>query len=255
MSLCPSSAWVTVPVARPSARIRMFCLPHGGGGASAYQPWAAQLPEFIEVCPVQLPGRESRLDEPPVRDRDALVDLLLSELIESADRPYALFGHSMGALLGYELAEKATEFGLPEPLHLFASGYRSPTTPRRGPVISTLPDEEFINELIHYGGIPDELLRNREYLKLVLPAFRSDFAVTESFGTASPKALRLPVAVFGGAADEYVTGQELHAWREVTTGTCTIRTLPGGHFYLREAASAVLTHIADELALDLELSH
>lgn len=254
MSLGSSSAWVTVPVTRPRARVRLFCLPHAGGGASAYQSWAAELPEFIEVRPVQLPGRENRLGESPVCDRESLVELLLGAVVEPAQQPYALFGHSMGAMLSYELAVRAAKIGLPEPLQLFVSGFRSPTVPRREPAVAALSDEEFIDELIRYGGMPDELLENREYLRLLLPAVRGDFAVTESFGTDAPKALRLPVAAFGGVADEHVSAGELDAWREVTSGTCTVRRLPGGHFYLRTAASAVLAAVADELALGLELS-
>lgn len=140
------------------------------------------------------------------------------------------------------------------PIHLFVSAFHSPTLPYRRTAVSTLPDRELIHSLSSYGGIPKALLEAQEYLQLLLPAIRQDFSVVESLPIAAARSLDCPVTVFGGADDEYVTPEELATWRETTSGHCTVHVLPGGHFYLRDSAETVLAKLADDTALQLELS-
>lgn len=250
----PGSRWFATPQERRSAQLRLYCLPHAGGGASAYRSWATEIADFVEVCLVQLPGREWRLDEPAVAVADELADVLLGQITAHADRPYVLFGHSMGAGLAFEVAIRAERAGVRSPLCVVASAFHSPTLPNRNPVLSTLPDDQLVANLIGYGGLPADLATNQEYLRFLLPTLRCDFAVVESFGLAAPRSLSCPVSVFGGADDEYVTREEILAWQDVTASRCTVRFLPGGHFFLRDASAAVLAAVAEDLTLRLELS-
>ncbi len=179
------------------ARARLFCLAHAGGGASFFRPWAAALPSHIELCAVQLPGREQRFAEPCFEALEPLLDALIPALTPLFDWPFALFGHSLGALVAFELARRLEAAGTP-PLGLAASAFRAPHLPaeRR---LSELPDTEFVAEIAGLGGMPGELLDHPELLETILPALRADFAIAERYRFAPGPKLAVPVAAMAAA--------------------------------------------------------
>ncbi len=193
--------WLAYRRPRPGAEVRLFCFPHAGGGASLFHGWADRLPPAVEVCPVQLPGRETRFGEPPINRLGPLVGALAEALLPHLDRPFAFFGHSLGALIGFELARRLRrERGL-EPVHLFASACAAPQ--RWGCVrpIHALPDAAFRKELRRLRGTAPAVLDNEELMEILLPALRADFALCETYAYGEDDPLSCPVTAVGGLRD------------------------------------------------------
>lgn len=242
------SRWVQISRPRPGARLRLICLPAAGSGASRYRSWPAHLPDEVEVVSIQLPGRENRFNEQAIETMDRLVGLLLDELASYFVRPFALFGHSMGALIAFELARGLRPRGV-APVHLFASGCRAPHLPSRSPDWHTLPDPEFIAKIESLGGIPPELLAERQFLDTMLPTLRSDCAVSETYAWRPQQPLSCPVSAFGGLVDAEVFPEEVQAWSRHTTGPFRAHLLPGDHFFVNSALREVLGLVVSELGL------
>lgn len=241
-----SGGWVTCPQPRPDARLRLFCLPHAGGGASTYYPWTRRMPADIEVCPVQLPGRETRVKEEPLTQLPALVHEMAPALLPHLDRPFALFGHSMGALLGFELTRHLREKDI-RPVHLFASAHRAPHLPDREPPVHKLPEPEFLEELRRLNGTPEEVLQDDELREIVVPVLRADFEVCETYTYQASEPLDCPITALGGLADDSVNRAELEAWGQHTRSSFSARMFPGDHFYLNSARPFLLQIVAREL--------
>src|SRR4051812_36705935 len=175
------NAWIAYRTPDPQARLRLFCFPYAGGSASIYRAWGSQLPSEIEVCPIQLPGRETHLMRKPFQQLRPLVDALALAIFPYLNKPFAIFGHSMGALIGFELVRHVRRlYGL-EPCHLFVSGHRAPQLPDPHQPIYFLPDEELKNELQRIGGTPEDVLLNTELLQVMFPLLRADFEVSETY--------------------------------------------------------------------------
>ncbi len=225
---------------RGSPRLRLFCFPHAGGGAASYRAWVGKLPPGVEVCPVLLPGRDSRLQEPAMRDIPALAAAAAEGLRPALDVPFALFGHSMGALLAFEVARALTTHHGLSPSLFYASASRAPHLPHRDKRISHLPDEQFLQELRGMGGTPPELFKHRELWELLLPTLRSDFKACEDYRQPLGVPLACPITALGGSADAFVTQDELRAWQELTRAPFQLRQFPGGHFYLQSSGASVL---------------
>ncbi len=226
-----ADAWFPYRVPRPEARLRLFCFPCAGQGASAFRGWQAALPTSIDVWAAQLPGRETRFAEPPFQRLDPLVKALTPRLLPHLDRPFALFGHSMGALVAFEVARRLRrEHGL-SPTRLTVSACAAPHLPRAVPPAHNLPDAEFRRALRRYGGTPEAVLADEELMRLLSPLVRADLAVCETYDCAAEAPLEVPISVYGGLDDDTVWWDDLQAWREQTCGPFAIRLLPGGHFY------------------------
>jgi medium-chain acyl-[acyl-carrier-protein] hydrolase len=238
--------WIVRPRPLPDARLRLFLLPHAGAGASFFRGWADALPPQVEVCPVQLPGRENRLREPPVDRWEPLVAAMSEALVPYLDRPYAVFGHSTGAMLGFEMARSYRRSGKPLPAHLFPSGRPAPHLPR---MLFTydLPEDEFIESVRALGGIPDELLQHRELMALMLPILRADMAVNELYGHREEPPLDVPITAYGGLDDPRAQREHLEAWAQHTTGAFRTRFFPGDHFYLLTNRHLVLEALTRDL--------
>src|SRR6266480_2306887 len=192
-----ASSWFQHWQRKPQARIRLFCFPYAGGGASLFRTWSEHLPEDIEVCPVQLPGREDRLLERPFSDLPSLVDALAPALLPYLDMPYAFFGHSMGSLISFELARYLRQMEYSHmPVHLFVSGHSAPQIPDPNPPSYHLPEPEFIEELRHLRGTSEELLQNAEFLQLLIPLLRADFALCETYKYIHDKPLPFAISAF-----------------------------------------------------------
>lgn len=239
-------SWIVGPGLAAQARLRLFCFPYGGGGAALYRDWSAAMPAGVAVCPVQLPGRENRLGEPPFRRLEPLVKAAAAALTPYLDHPFALFGHSMGAVTSFELTRELRRRGF-RPAALLVSAFRAPHLPDPDPPIFHLPDQEFIQELIELGGTPPEVLGNAELMQLVLPRLRADLEICDTYRYAPESPLTCPLAVFGGEGDREVSPEELAGWREHTTGPFRLRLFPGGHFYFHEANDALKQAVAAEL--------
>lgn len=243
-----ASSWLVRARSRSGARLRLFCVPHAGVGPSAYRRWSDSLPAEIEVALVHLPGRESRLREAPYTHIEPLVDAAATALGPYLDIPYAMFGHSMGALVAFELARRFEEDGQGAPRHLFVSGRRAPQMPPRRPPIARLPDDQFVREIrTRYNGIPDEVLRHSDLLALLLPGLRADLTLVEDYVHRSGPPLPCPIVAMGGLADAEATEAELVGWRQQTTAALSVRMFPGGHFYLQTAHEELMRIVADAL--------
>jgi medium-chain acyl-[acyl-carrier-protein] hydrolase len=259
MAIAPniSDPWISPRNRVPDSRLRLFCLPHAGSGIAAYHLWKRTLPSFVELCPIQLPGREVRIAEAPLPNLAALVNQMADAVTPWLDKPYAIFGHSMGALLAYELAQTLRARGLPAPLHLFVSGRIAAHLDLPGRPIHQLPAPEFLAELgARYEGLPDELLNDPEMLELFLPILRADITVIETYrfphGDPSRGPLPCPITAFSGASDKSVSYESLLAWQRHTSAAFDAHRLPGGHFYLwNESRAALLDQLCVRLlALD-----
>lgn len=237
--------WLPYRKPRPAARVRLFCFPYAGGGASLYRAWPDALPATIDVCAVQLPGREGRLRDAPVASMKDLVPMIADGLAPHLAPPFAFFGHSMGAAIAFELARELRRRGRPMPAHLFASACPAPHIPDTD-ATHTLSDEGMIEQLRKLGGMSEEVLAHRELMEMILPVFRADAAVTETYAHAEEAPLDVPITAFGGLADAKATRDDMDAWRQHTRAAFALSMVPGGHFYVQDVAARalVLTAIA-----------
>ncbi|WP_027344558.1 thioesterase II family protein [Hamadaea tsunoensis] len=230
----------------PAAPLRLVCFPHAGGAATFYFPVARALAPGVDVVAVQYPGRQDRRGEACVDDIERLADLVVAELRPLCDRPVAFFGHSMGAMVAYEVARRLEAEGI-VPIGLFASGRRAPST-RRHETVHLRDDDGIVRALRELSGTDAAVLADDELVRMILPAIRGDYKAVETYAHTPGRELTCPVHVLIGQADEMSTVDEAEAWRRHTTGPCTVEVFPGGHFFLVEQAPAVLASLRARLA-------
>jgi medium-chain acyl-[acyl-carrier-protein] hydrolase len=214
--------------------VRLFCFPHAGAGALAYREWGRALPPAIQVLPVLPPGRETRMRETSYTSIEPYVEDLATALAPELRAPYALFGHSLGALVAFELARRLHTSDLPTPVHLFVSGRMAPQLTEHRRILHRLPASDLSRELAALGGIPSRLDLGDHRLSPLLDALRADLTVNEKYEFRPEPALGTAITALGGAADHRVDERELAAWRSQTSGPFTFRTYRGGHFYLTD---------------------
>ena len=241
-----SKAWIVRTTPNPGAQMRLFCFSYAGGAASVFYPWPKELPPNVEVCAIQLPGRASRMDEAPFTQLVPLVGEITRALDSYLDKPFAIFGHSMGALVGFEVARRLRSERNVEPAHLFASACKAPQSPP-GPQTYNLPEPLFIEELRRINGTPQEVFQKKELMQLMIPILRADFEVTETYTYTADLPFARPISCFGGLQDSDIGRKDLEAWREQTTGSFKLRMFPGDHFFLLTQAKIVLELISREL--------
>ncbi len=243
----PAARWWVSPQPRPAAPWRLICFPHAGGDATAYHAWAAALPAHIELAAVRLPGRGARLRDPAFTRLEPLLAVLRPALAPLSDKKLALFGHSLGGLLAFELARAWQAEGGPTIEHLFVSGSRAPMVPSPHAPLHTQPDSVLRDYLSAQGGTPPELLAHAELMALMLPILRADLAIRENYTFAPGPMLTCPITALGGEADANNPAEALLPWQAHTSGAFRLRLWPGGHFYLHAQAAAVVATIADAL--------
>jgi surfactin synthase thioesterase subunit len=203
----------------------------------------------VELVVVQLPGRETRLRELPLRRISDAVAAVSERLASLSDKPMAFFGHSMGAVLAWGVAQAMVEAGRHTPLHVVLSGRRAPTIPDPDPPLSHLPDDRFVEELNRrYGGIPTQVAADREMMALLLPGLRADIEALEKFKAEAGPPLDVPLTVLGGSSDQRAQPEDLEAWRDHTLGPFRVKTYSGGHFYLNEHRSQVVNDVLEALS-------
>ncbi len=241
-----STRWLQYPLPRPDARLRLVCLPHAGGGAAVFRPWATELPDWIELVAVKLAGRETRIAERPPEDWSSLLDELQAALTGSVQPPFALFGHSFGAMLGYELTDLGRYTGF-QPCQLIVAGCTAPGLPRPVPDLADLPRAELLAGLRRYGAMPEELL-DSELLDLVLPTVRADLRLAESWCRRPARPVATPLLVLSGRADPVAPVADCLRWQEFAEAGYQHAELAGDHFFPHTERSAVLAVVTDVLA-------
>ncbi|TMQ14017.1 MAG: thioesterase [Deltaproteobacteria bacterium] len=237
-----------------AGELRLFCFAHAGGGAAFFYPWRAALAPDIAVTPVVLPGREARWREPPYRRMEALLAPLCDAVAAAIDRPFAFFGHSVGAVIAYEVAARLSTMVRGSPLCLVVSARRAPHLPSRRPPIHELPTERFLAELQALNGTADALLRDPALVQALLPGLRADFELNESYAPSVTKSLALPISALVGDRDPLVDVAEMRRWREVTTGTFGLRVFNGDHFFLAGGHVGVLDAIRSDVLRQLRVA-
>jgi medium-chain acyl-[acyl-carrier-protein] hydrolase len=243
-----NNPWIICPKLNPLARLRLFCFPHAGKGASVFIPWSKGVPAEVELCAIQLPGRETRLREKPFARIAPLVQVLKGILQPAFSLPFAFFGHSMGALIAFELVRELRKQNEPTPFHLFVSARRAPQIPEPHPPVSHLPDSEFIEEVQHrFDGIPEAILRDAELLPLLLPGLRADFEIVESYHYRQEPPMDCPITAFGGFQDSDTLPLELEAWQAQTLHRFRMKMFSGNHFFLQSAQTELLQAVSAEL--------
>lgn len=238
-----------VPAAGPADEpVRLFALPYAGGGASLYRGWAAALPG-VAVSAVHLPGREGRLAETPYDRIDPLVTALADAIDGLLDRPYAVFGHSMGARIAFELTRELRRRHRPGPFALIVSCCKAPHIPRiPKPPVGSLSPALFLQVLRRMNGTPPEILDDPDLLAALLPALRADFTLIDEYDYDDEYALDCPIRAFGGVEDSDAREDDLLAWQSHTTASFRLRMLRGGHFVVRSRQREMLAAIAADLA-------
>jgi surfactin synthase thioesterase subunit len=239
--------WFWCPRRVPSRQIRLFCFPYAGASASAYRTWPERLPAGVEVWAAQLPGRGPRLRERPLTRPEPLLAALEAALAPHLGEPFALFGHSMGALIAFELCRRLRGRGRPLPAHLFVSGRAPPNHDRSSAPVRSLSDAQLIARLRRYGGTPAPVLENEELLELLLPAIRADFELLDAWRHVPEPPLAVPLTVLGGTDDPLTPPESLEGWREQTSGEWALHSVPGGHFFVHTEEAAVLRVISQRL--------
>ncbi|MFE0516224.1 thioesterase II family protein [Streptomyces sp. NPDC058964] len=222
------SAWFRVFAPRPDADLRLVCFPHAGGAASAFRGWAELLPPTVELVAVQYPGRQDRFHEPALEDMDVLADRIAFAATHRLRGPLAFFGHSLGATVAYEVAQRLARQQGPHVAHLFASARHAPSVDRRSATV--FPDDAGLMAYIRaLGGAGAAVLEDRDLRELTLPTLRSDFRLVAGYEPADGAPLACPVTAIAGDKDPSFTLADTEHWRRHTSGAFDAVELPGGH--------------------------
>ena len=251
----PPSPWIIYPQVSPrtntqpnrepqtTSKVRLFCFPYAGGGASAFRSWANELPPTVELACIQLPGRETRIRETPIANLPDLIQQLKPAILPHLTLPFAFFGHSMGALIAFELTRSLHHTQSPLPQHLFVSACRAPQLPRHTPPRHTLSTSELIAELHRLKGTPAEILNNNELMELLLPTIKADFGVVDTYIYRTQPPLPLSLKALGGQEDSEVSPEQLFPWHKQSTSEFSSHIFPGDHFFIQQRQSSVLNRI------------
>lgn len=242
-----STYWMINQKPDPRAELRLFCFPFAGGSASAYHGWIRLAEPRLHLCGVEYPGRGARVEEEPYRSVPALVRHLADLLEPMLDRPYALFGHSMGGLVAYELTRLLRERGAPAPEHLYISATSAPGRPLGRALPHQATDAEVLDELRALGGTPPELLADRELMAMAVRTLRADYTALGTYEHRPADPLDVPLTVFGGRTDAIVPPADLRGWPAQTTAGCRLRFFPGDHFFLHAAAPEIVRIVLETL--------
>lgn len=231
--------------------MRLFCFPYAGGTAAVFRNWPRYLPSEIEVCAIQYPGRGGRFGEPLNENVVDIMNAVYSDLQPLLTKPFAFFGHSMGALVSYEFARRLQQEKQPEPFQLLVSGCIAPHEEIVNEPTYNLPEPEFIAELRRLQGTPAEVLDNAEVMQLMMPIIRADFKASQTYKYIPGPPLECSLHAFGGLEDETVPLEKVETWSEHTRGSFHVQMLPGDHFLLNTSASSLTRIIAQELLMHL----
>jgi medium-chain acyl-[acyl-carrier-protein] hydrolase len=242
------STWIVCPKVRPAARQRLFCFPYAGGGIAVFRDWSEDLGPDVEVCCIQLPGRGQRLRERPFDSMREFIPLLVEALRPWLDRPYAFYGHSLGARIAFEVARALRRSGWSQPAHLFAAASPAPQAPWPHPPMHGMQEDQFLDEIQkRYGGVPKQVVEDPEMRALLIPMLRADVTIMETYTYQAEVPLGCAITAIGGAADHTVRPAVLDRWRDQTSGNYALHVLEGDHFFLHTKRQRLLALISAEL--------
>jgi medium-chain acyl-[acyl-carrier-protein] hydrolase len=240
------------PRKRSAAALRLFCFPHAGVGTSVFRGWADDLPNDVEVCLIQLPGREGRLRENLFFSIQPLAEQLVAEFRELLDRPFFLYGHSLGATIAFEVARSLRRNNLPQPSHLFVGASPAPQLPWRHDLLRDLAEAEFIHALeARYAEMPKVVMDDPQMRALLVPVLRADVTMVETYQYVPEPPLACPITAYGGTQDRAVMQSELEAWKEQTAKEFRLAMLDGDHFFLQGQKAALLNSLKIALAVEI----
>ena len=242
-----SSPWFISVKRQTQPAIRLFCLPFAGGTAATYRSWANYLPASIELVPVELPGRGMRFSEPLFVASQPLIAALAEAMQPYLAQPYLFFGHSMGALLSFELTRWLATHYQSQPQQLFVSGHRAPHLAAADTTTHQLSDPDLLQKVRTIDGTPKEVLEQHELMQLMLPILRADFPICDTYQFQPAQPLNVAISAFGGFQDPMVKRHDIAAWREHTTAEFQMHMFPGGHFFLQTAQAAFFKTLSHEL--------
>jgi medium-chain acyl-[acyl-carrier-protein] hydrolase len=248
-AMSTENPWVVRRRMVPQPRLRLFCFPYAGGGATVYRDWSRLVPPDVEVCAVQPPGRESRLGEDAYSRLQDLLPPLAGALGDLLDVPYVTFGHSLGVLVSFELARHLRRTGGPLPQHLLVSGRRPPhVRSDEHELMHKMDDDRLLDAVLELNGTSPEIREHPELLELALPLLRADFALSETYEYTPEAPLPCPITAFSGTADPHVSRSEAQDWAQHTSGGFELRMVPGDHFFLTSAQGQLLADISELLS-------
>lgn len=232
----------------PGAELRLFCFPYAGGSSAIFSSWWRSLPSFVQVVSIQLPGRGNRLSEQPWRRMDQLADAIAEDVLPVfEEKAFAFYGHSMGAVLMFEVARRLARQNKTQPEFLLISGRRAPHIPDDDPITYNLPRKELIEDLKRLNGTPKEVLESEELMALMEPMLRADFEVVQTYQYTQSPPLDCPFIVMGGMDDTEVKREYLEGWRMHTSSVYSMTMFPGGHFFLHSHKEPLLKFLSKTL--------
>lgn len=238
------SPWFVSPRIDPNAEFRLFIFPYAGGSPAAFGKWTI---ENIECWTAHYPGRGSRYSEPLIKNIPSLVEPLSQAMYPFLDKPFAFFGHSMGAVVAFELVRSMRRNKLPQPKLFFVSACGAPHLPDPHPPIHALSNDEFLAALQKLNGIPSELLRQPEAIQLLLPIVRADFEAIEIYQFVSDHPLEIPIVAIGGSYDPRVSRERLEGWSTQTNASFKLHIFDGDHFFIHTEKEKILDLIQEEM--------
>ena len=243
-----NNPWIVVSKPNPAAELRLFCFAYAGGGASVFANWHKFLPSNVEVVAIQLPGRENRFSEAPLADLDAVLAQIVDTVGSRLDKPYLLFGHSLGGLIAYELTRRFAVQARRLPQAIVVSGKRAVQMPSRRAALSSLPDREFVSEIANYNGTPSDILDNPELMQLILPRLRADASLFDNYVYRASGPLPCPIVAFGGDHDDHVNHAEILGWEMHTSSSFSHRFFDGDHFFLHSHQAEMMRAMSEVIA-------
>lgn len=243
-----NSLWFQTPKVVTQPKLRLFCFSYAGGSASTFYDWHKHLPDDVEVCSIQLPGRGTRFKEQAYTNLGSILTAVENAISAKVDVPYAFFGHSMGAQLAFELTRRLRQSGAPDPECLFISGRKAPQLKARRKPIHDLPETEFREQLKQLNGTPQAALDDPELMDLVSPILRADFKAIETWQFEPSEPLEVPLVVMGGNRDNHVSLDDLEEWRKLTRGSFSLELFSGDHFFINQSTDALLSSLNKSLS-------
>jgi medium-chain acyl-[acyl-carrier-protein] hydrolase len=231
----------------PKRAFPLLCFPYAGGSGEMFRQWNRHFSREIDVCLVHLPGRGRRIAQAPFTNLKPLVETIADVVANQVPQPFAFYGHSMGALISFELARELRRRGATVPQHLFLSGRQAPTAPPLEGRIFDLPHDEFIAAVKKLNGTPHGVLDDPELRDLFLPLLRADFEIVDTYVHQSEEPLSWPITVYGGLRDNHVSVENLRDWQKQTVATCKTKMFPGDHFFIQDPASNFLNVLRSDV--------
>lgn len=240
--------WTSCSNPKEQSRLRLFCFPYAGAGASMFNRWFDGLPE-VDLYLVHLPGRDRRIKESLQERLPLLVNQLTEGLIPYLDKPFAFYGHSMGGLISFEVVRQLRRLQAPQPVHLFISSRRPPQMPDPHKNLYQLPEQKFLQATeILYGALPEVIKQDREMLMLFLTIMRADLTMLGTYQYLEEPPLDCPISVYGGLQDRSVKEVDLEGWCDQTTSSFVTTMFPGDHFFIQTSRTAVLQKLSTEVS-------